>query len=690
MMKVVIVGLALALASVADAQSRTTRTGVAERPVAWVALPSLPSVVGLTADSAGKVLGGMLAKARVPLTTRDSSTNAAPANHVLQQEPPGGTPLSRVRAVILVLATPVRKGPIPGTQTTPVTGGIITPPRRDPSRQVPPPPAAPSTTVPELFGRDESTTVLLLKRATLRLERPVVTQGSDLADSGFVFHQEPAAKERVDTGSLVKVWMSLGPHRAPSTVKTPRVVGQTLERAERLLRDAGLNVGHVDRVFRSSRDSLIEHQLPEEGAPAHRGDSVALRIAMVPQLIAVPSLIGLRSSQARDTLRKLGLVLGQVTPVIGRANDTSIVSQNPRARSEVQRGTYVDVEENQRPIRRRTAVPSLLGMTRVAAAQRLASDSLVLGRVVVSDNGSTPRVIKQQPEPEDSAFLFDSVDVTLKTPLVVPVTPTPTQPTSVVTPPTPAVTPPTPVVIPPAPLEPQAPPEVIRPPAESTVTLVTVPEVRNLTDDSARAVLNTHGLTSVMTSVSTGRSQVVTLQDPEPGSLVVLRAEVRLQLAPVSVRRPPNLVGLRRAAAAAHATGDGFAMSVQSSRRVFLRLFERVAAQEPDTVTIGRGDQVIHVDLAIPLIPPIPGAIVLVLMTAGIATLKPRPPSGSSPLIGLSVAFDLPAPSPPVPSLTANDSVIRSAVTFTLDAGRGEWQVESNASSIIAHVDTHV
>ena len=617
LLNVPIVALASTLASVAGAQPRTT--------TAARLAPTLPSVVGLSVDSARRALVEF--GARVPITVRDSSTNAAPADRVLRQEPRARTPLSSVKAIILVVAAPVGKLPPRSGIPARVAGGRIIPPRRDPSSQpVPPPGPRPITVVPNLFGQGRTNTIALLERARLRLQTPVTGERSDLADSGFVFQQHPPADSKADTGSMVKVWVSLGPHPLPRTIRTPNVVGESLDRARRILRDASLTVGHVDTVVQPNARGEVQHQLPEPDAPTHPKEKVALRIAI------------------------------------------------PRAGVP---GTYIDVDENQPMVRRRTAVPYLLGMTRAEAASRLARDTLLLGHVVVADAGAAAVVVSQIPEAGDSVFLYDGVSVTLDSPIL---EPQPERPRSEGQPSQGADRD-----------EGPAPPQ--RPPADTSTTLVRVPDVRDLSADSARKVLAHHGVIAVATSIGEGTSFVVASQDPDPGTLVPMRAEVTLALEQVSSTRPvPNLVGLRRAAAAAHASGDGFALSVQSSRRVFLQLFERVALQEADTLTIRRGDQVIHVDLAIPLIPPLPAGIVLVLVAAGITVWKPKPERvpQAQPLPGLDIQFNLPPPSPPALARTPDDRVIRSAITFTLDAGAGEWRLESGAPSLIAQVDTHV
>ena len=669
-LRVGLIALSVTLAPDVSAQTRGAQTGIAGRQTTTAtsaraaAVARLSNVVGLTADSAMK----LLASTGLPVVRRDTSTNAAPRDQVISQQPAAGTPLSAIRDVTVIVAIPTRAAGLRGALVAAVTNGVIIPPTS--VSTVPPAGPPPSTVVPLLVGRNAQSTLALIAKSRLHLEQPVVTEFSDVADSGFVFQQHPLPRTRVDTGSLVRIWISLGPHRAPPTLATPDVLGKTLAAADQTLRNARLVVGHVDTTFRSGGRGLIEHQLPAPGSQTHPGDAVALRIAMAPPLISVPSVIGLQRGAAQRTLRAAGLALGQVTPVRMSGRGTVIVGQIPAAQTDVVRGTFVDVEENQPLVQRRTVIPKLDGLTSAVATQRLVSDSLSLGSVVVSDNGDAPVVVAQRPAAGDSAFFHDPVSITLASPRVD------------LPPPTIADAPPT------------APPT---PPVTNsrtpTIPLVVVPPVTNMSFEGARRLIDSLGLITVSTAANAGKNFVVRAQRPDPGSLVPFGAQVTLALEPTDVRSVPHLVGLKRAAAADHALADGFTMSIHNRRRVLLQLFERVVMQEPDTQTIGRGDQAIQVELATPLVPPLPAGIALVLAAAGTA-LKARtrrPQQGKvRPLGDLHISLDLTTATPPVPSPIPDDRVIRTAITFALDTGRGEWTIESKDKSLVSHIRTHV
>jgi beta-lactam-binding protein with PASTA domain len=703
-LKVGLVALSATLAPHANAQPRPAQPPIAGRqvltqsPAARAAVvPLLPNLVGLTADSATRLLTSM----RLRTVRRDTSTNASPGNRVIGQQPSAGTPLRAIDAVTLTVALPTRAaGPRTPIMAT-VVDGVIIPPRS--VSTTPPTGRPPSALVPQLFGRNWQSAIIAITEVRLRPDRSVETDFSDVVDSGFVFQQHPLPRTRVDTGSLVKIWISLGPHRQPPTVVTPDVVGRPLGVADQLLRGARLTVGHVDTVFRARAHGEVEHQLPEAGAAAHPGDAVALRLAMSPPLIPVPSVIGLQRADASVKLRQAGLALGQVTPVMMSGRDTVIVGQKPSAYTGVVKGTFVDVEENQPIVRRRTVVPNLGGMTSALATQRLTRDSLTLGSVVVSDNGDAPVVVVQRPAAGESVYFYDPVSITVASPRVA--LPPPTMPAT--TPTAPPTLAPRPAPAPP--LTPAAAPPIPTAgttaagktttntgPAETrgpTTPLVAVPLVTNMPFEGARRLIDSLGLSTVSTTASMGRNFVVRSQRPDAGSLVPFGAQVALTLEPIAVRSVPHLVGLKSTAAAEHASADGFTMSIQNRRRVLLTFFERVATQEPDLMTISRGDQRIEVDLATPLVPPVPAGVALVLAAAATAVKarsKRTRGSNGHPITDLHIELVLSPAPPPVPSPIPDDRVIRTAITFALDTDRGAWTVESDANSLVAHIHTHV
>ncbi|MFZ5824988.1 MAG: Stk1 family PASTA domain-containing Ser/Thr kinase [Bacillota bacterium] len=91
---------------------------------------------------------------------------------------------------------------------------------------------------------------------------------------GQVIDMTPAAKTPVKVGSTVDLVVSTGP------LKVPVIVGKTQEEATRLLAQAGLGVGNVERrPDRMPKDTVLSSS-PTQGTPVARGQKVDLVVSL--------------------------------------------------------------------------------------------------------------------------------------------------------------------------------------------------------------------------------------------------------------------------------------------------------------------------------------------------------------------------------------------------------------------------
>ena len=170
-----------------------------------------------------------------------------------------------------------------------------------------------------------------LQRVGLRLGP--VTQAFDSRPTGTVLSADPAPGARLRPGTAVALTVSKGPDLLP----VPDVTGQPLERATRVLAEAGFETSS-SRVFSERVPSgSVVSQRPADGR-AVRDSTIALTVSRGPELIPVPDLRGRTAPQAEAALTALGLE--------GRAFDLpdgqgSVVTQSPRAGSTVRRGSVV-------------------------------------------------------------------------------------------------------------------------------------------------------------------------------------------------------------------------------------------------------------------------------------------------------------------------------------------------------------
>ena len=220
----------------------------------------------------------------------------------------------------------------------------------------------PTKNVPDVAGST-------LAEARTRLEREGLRVRFRRIDSdrpvGEVLEQEPSSGSSVQPNSIVVLVVSGGPER----VSVPRVLGLQADQAADVLREAGLRP--ETRPVRSrSPEGTVVNQVPKAGEEVGPRTVVRLEIAMPPPqpTVAVPDLIGLKSSEARNRLRDLGLRVTQKPTESPRPKGT-VVRQSPGAGARVREGQTVTLTVSTGPTK--VEVPDVVGLDEQAARQEL-------------------------------------------------------------------------------------------------------------------------------------------------------------------------------------------------------------------------------------------------------------------------------------------------------------------------------
>ena len=575
-----------AVSTLAPQDRPQTPTSIAYR------VPTIPNVLGKSVSDAIDSLRWT----ELRIVQRDSMTKSVGPGIVLKQRPEAGTPVSRARAETLFVSA-ARKSPKHGpsflgalaeavlsniAHPTRSTDASVTPsvdttakvPIGDgDSAVVPGKMIQDRTRVPDLSGRTRPMVAAALRKSRLNAGDAVVDYSDDVPE-GRVFRQHPPAGTEVIMGTNVMTWYSRGPHPRPPTILVPSVIGLSLKDADDSLRRVGLLRGHVDYIVRAGGEGNVLHQSPQEGDTVHLRDAIDLTIVNPPVQIVVPSVIGLSQKDASRKLREEGLAVGRVTLVVLTGRDTVIVSQKPGAKTVVDSGTLVDLVENRPAEVRRSVVPDLKGKSLAEAESALWRDSLLLGEVVRLGTASRDTVTDQRPKAGESVVINSKVHVALG--------------------------------------------------RASAVASLNVPQVVNLTVDSARHILQDSGFTrfsisgdgDTLTSAS-----IVESQDPVAGTLATPDATISMVARTIPpLPLVPRLVGLRREEAREAARLDSLIMIVTSERKK-LRMDDRVVSQDPAFGAMRRPDNTIDVVVELPIIPPYLAAIIGLGVVGGSAAI---------------------------------------------------------------------
>ncbi len=201
-----------------------------------------------------------------------------------------------------------------------------------------PAPSAPEDLrdVPRLAGLTEGAAQTAVSDAGLapgrvqRIHHPRV-------DSGTVLGQAPLGGQLAIPGDSVFLTVSLGPERR----QVPEVVRLRGDRAAALLEAAGFEV-ELDSVESPLPRGRIIEVLPAQGTQLTLPGTVALTVSVGPRLVLMPSLLGMTQDVATDSLKALGLTVGEVEETFRFGRDQGrVVGQNPAEGIEVERGSAI-------------------------------------------------------------------------------------------------------------------------------------------------------------------------------------------------------------------------------------------------------------------------------------------------------------------------------------------------------------
>ncbi|MFG2562264.1 Stk1 family PASTA domain-containing Ser/Thr kinase [Streptomyces sp. NPDC048496] len=139
--------------------------------------------------------------------------------------------------------------------------------------------------------------------------------------------------------------------------RVPSLLGQTEKEAGQRLSDSGLELKSVKRAYSDSveRGRVIDSD-PKSGARIRGNGSVTITVSRGPEIVKVPAVEGMALAEARQALKKSGLVPGMVTREFsGEFDRGHVIRTDPAAGAErhpdsavalvVSKGSPVDVPD---------------------------------------------------------------------------------------------------------------------------------------------------------------------------------------------------------------------------------------------------------------------------------------------------------------------------------------------------------
>lgn len=199
-------------------------------------------------------------------------------------------------------------------------------------------------------------------------------------------------------------------------VQVPDVTGKTYDAASAVMQGVGLATQRETGFNPSVPKDLVISQDPVAGALVKSGRTVTLTVSQGPELVSVPDLTGMTSSNAGTVLVQAGLIMDTVYQASATVPQGQVMGQTPSAGSSVAKGDHVTVDVSQ-SAQASVAVPNLTGMTMDQVTQKLSSLNLTLDQsnvgYVASNQYLYGYVVSQSPPPDDAVNAGTPVQVTL-------------------------------------------------------------------------------------------------------------------------------------------------------------------------------------------------------------------------------------------------------------------------------------
>jgi beta-lactam-binding protein with PASTA domain len=214
----------------------------------------------------------------------------------------------------------------------------------------------PYVIVPDLRGQTQNIAAEILAKYGLRPGD--ISMGSASMPPGTIYAQVPVAGAKVAAGSAVRLYLAQA--QTKPLVRVPDLTHRDIGAARTVLIQVGLQVGELSSEESDGTPNSVTSQSPQPGMQVEVGSPVNLVVAQPFPTVEVPNLINHEETQAISLLAKAGLQMGSVSERRSSANSGTVLTQNPRAGVQVQKGTNVDVVVSRQAL---TGLTVMLGST---------------------------------------------------------------------------------------------------------------------------------------------------------------------------------------------------------------------------------------------------------------------------------------------------------------------------------------
>ncbi|WP_327168405.1 Stk1 family PASTA domain-containing Ser/Thr kinase [Streptomyces subrutilus] len=281
-------------------------------------------------------------------------------------------------------------------------------------------------------GYDQPTTALrTAEGGQTAMMAPMPPGGGDggygYADQGHGYDQGPHRRQKkskastillVAAGVLVLVGAiligrSLFSGGADNRPSVPKLVGQTLEQAQKSGDNAGVKVVQDGETeCEAQPKGAVCSQVPAADTKVDQDSTVKVKISSGAPAVPVPDVLRVQFEEAEKTLKAKGF---QVERKLQESESTAgiVLDQNPKAGSQAKKNDVITLTVAKELSK--AEVPDLLGKTREQAVKALQDAKLKLGSVTETESPAAPpkTVIQQQYPAGEQIEVNKTVNITI-------------------------------------------------------------------------------------------------------------------------------------------------------------------------------------------------------------------------------------------------------------------------------------
>jgi beta-lactam-binding protein with PASTA domain/tRNA A-37 threonylcarbamoyl transferase component Bud32 len=244
--------------------------------------------------------------------------------------------------------------------------------------------------VPTVIGKQEKKATEILSQAgfvpaTSTVPRPDTPPGT-------VFEEDPTAGSRAPEGSTVRISVAAGLGKAI----VPDVKGMSLADAKKKLENIGFRTQVISEHSNRVRKGTVIGTVPAALTRLELKQLVTIKVSSGPNLVQVPSVVGLDQGAADTQIRDAGL-----RPHFQKQESTQtkgqVIDQSPSAGTNVRRNSSVTVVVSSGP--GKVVVPNVVGESREQATSDLRAAGLGprVVRQTTNDPNADNQVLSQSP-----------------------------------------------------------------------------------------------------------------------------------------------------------------------------------------------------------------------------------------------------------------------------------------------------